>query len=133
MPCLPFLPFFTSLSGAREAGWGRGGRLRRNGESESARPFGPVTRAGAAPGNPRPSVEPTPTCEFSPGELRPGPGRPGKIPRGSARATRRRGDVARRSGAAPLPALELWSPAEDAARLASARGLTDVGEEKDFR
>lgn len=107
MPCLPFLLFFTSLSGTREAEWGWGGRLRRIGESEPARPFGPVAGAGAAPGNPRSGMEPTPTWELLPGELGPGPGRPGKIPRGSARAARRRGDVARRSGAGPLRALEL--------------------------
>lgn len=51
-------------------------------------------------------------------------------PEGMRAGAPRRGDVVRRPGVGPPPALEPWSPAEVAARLALVPGLTDVREGK---
>lgn len=119
---------FTSLSGAREAGWGRRGRLRRAWGVQVRPPLRPCSQGWRCTRESPAGTGPTPACELSWGLCGPGTGRPARMPRGSA------GRCASAWGCRPEPgcgpALEPQSSVEGAASLAPAPSLTDVREEK---
>lgn len=132
VPLLPFLPISsTSLSGVSGAGRGRGGRLRRawgvlvrsplwpnRGAWPCTRESGP--QDGADPSL-RTFVRPAPSgCSAAPGGspvvLEQVPDGTGTSPGVQVWALR--------------PLWKPWSPAESAARLVLAPGLTDVRKER---
>lgn len=82
--------------------------------------------AGAAPGNPWLAMGPTPACELSSGPRLLGLGQPPRVCEQVLHGAGMSSGVQ----VGPPPALEPWSPAEVAARLALVPGLTDVREGK---
>lgn len=74
-------------------------------------------------------MRPTLACELSSGLRLLGLGQPPRV----CEQVLHGAGIARRPGVGPPPALEPWSPAEVAARLALVPGLTDVREGKGSR